>query len=68
MHRFLFALVISAFLLEVSWACNRIPQGTTAAKSPVDENYSISIVGTPQTYVPGQKYNGMFYKYPFILL
>lgn len=59
MHRLLFVLVISGLPLKTSWACNRIPQGTIAAKSPVDENYGIAIVGSPQTYVPGQKYNGM---------
>ncbi|XP_030383750.1 spondin-1 [Scaptodrosophila lebanonensis] len=40
-----------------SQACSRIPSGVTAAKSPVDDNYVLSIAGNAQTYVPGQKYN-----------
>lgn len=51
------AISISA-TLNIALACNRVPYGTTAAKSPADESYAISIVGNPQTYIPGQKYNG----------
>ncbi|XP_075166648.1 spondin-1 [Haematobia irritans] len=50
------AISISA-TLNIALACNRVPYGTTAAKSPADESYAISIVGNPQTYIPGQKYN-----------
>lgn len=51
------AVSISA-TLNIALACSRVPAGTTAAKSPVDENYVISVAGNPQSYIPGQKYNG----------
>ncbi|XP_005181625.2 spondin-1 [Musca domestica] len=50
------AISISA-TLNIALACNRVPYGTTAAKSPVDESYAVVIAGNPQTYIPGQKYN-----------
>ncbi|XP_037945543.1 spondin-1-like [Teleopsis dalmanni] len=56
MNWLLLLISISA-TLSIALACNRIPQGTTAAKSPVDENYVVSLGGNPDTYIPGQKYN-----------
>lgn len=47
--------------LEVAIACSRVPFGTTASKSPVDENYVITIAGNPTTYIPGEKYNGKLF-------
>lgn len=38
--------------------CIRVPPGVTAAKSPVDDNYVLSVNGNTQSYVPGQRYNG----------
>lgn len=38
--------------------CTRRPANTLALKSPVDENYVISITGNPETYILGQEYNG----------
>lgn len=37
--------------------CNRVPQGATAAKSPVDDNFALNVANNAQSYVPGQKYN-----------
>lgn len=51
-------VLIMALALARIEACNRTPSGTTAAKSPVDENYVLSVGGNAQSYVPGQKYNG----------
>ncbi|XP_037814120.1 spondin-1 [Lucilia sericata] len=50
------AISISA-TLNIALACSRVPTGTTAAKSPADESYVVSVAGNPQTYIPGQKYN-----------
>lgn len=43
-----------------AWAliCTRHPANTHTPKSPVDENYVISITGNPETYILGQEYNG----------
>jgi len=38
--------------------CTRRPANTATPKSPVDENYVISIAGNPETYILGQEYNG----------
>lgn len=38
--------------------CTRRPANTATPKSPVDENYVISISGNPETYILGQEYNG----------
>lgn len=38
--------------------CTRRPANTATPKSPVDENYVISITGNPETYILGQEYNG----------
>ncbi|ALC41845.1 CG30046 [Drosophila busckii] len=37
--------------------CTRRPANTQTPKSPVDENYVISITGNPETYILGQEYN-----------
>ncbi|KAH8384614.1 hypothetical protein KR093_002647 [Drosophila rubida] len=37
--------------------CTRRPANTATPKSPVDENYVISITGNPETYILGQEYN-----------
>ncbi|KAH8398980.1 hypothetical protein KR222_007355 [Zaprionus bogoriensis] len=37
--------------------CTRRPPNTSSPKSPVDENYVISIAGNPETYIAGQEYN-----------
>ncbi|XP_023030655.1 spondin-1 [Drosophila willistoni] len=55
-------LIVLILLLAFTWPslgliCNRVPLGATAAKSPVDDNYVLSVAGTQQTYVPGQRYN-----------
>ncbi|EDV98194.1 spondin-1 isoform X2 [Drosophila grimshawi] len=41
------------------WAliCTRHPKNTNTLKSPVDENYVISVTGNPETYILGQEYN-----------
>ena len=38
--------------------CSRYPSNTLTPKSPVDENFVISITGNAQTYILGQSYNG----------
>lgn len=38
--------------------CTRRPANTATPKSPVDENYVISVSGNPETYILGQEYNG----------
>lgn len=38
--------------------CTRRPANTATPKSPVDENYVISISGNTETYILGQEYNG----------
>ncbi|KAL7736313.1 hypothetical protein ACLKA6_014789 [Drosophila palustris] len=40
-----------------SLICTRRPANTATPKSPVDENYVISITGNPETYILGQEYN-----------
>ncbi|XP_020800952.1 spondin-1 [Drosophila serrata] len=50
-------LLALARILPRIEACNRVPLGATAAKSPVDDNYVLSVAGNAQTYIPGQKYN-----------
>ncbi|XP_017476494.1 PREDICTED: spondin-1 [Rhagoletis zephyria] len=37
--------------------CSRYPTNTNMPKSPVDENFVVTISGNPQTYVLGQEYN-----------
>ncbi|XP_067628122.1 spondin-1 [Eurosta solidaginis] len=37
--------------------CSRYPTNTNMPKSPVDENFIVTIHGNPQTYVLGQAYN-----------
>ncbi|KAH8252232.1 hypothetical protein KR038_004946 [Drosophila bunnanda] len=37
--------------------CTRRPANTATPKSPVDENYVISVSGNPETYILGQEYN-----------
>ncbi|XP_023308347.2 spondin-1 [Lucilia cuprina] len=37
--------------------CSRYPSNTFTPKSPVDENFVISITGNAQTYILGQSYN-----------
>lgn len=41
-----------------SLICTRRPANTATPKSPVDENYVISVSGNPETYILGQEYNG----------
>ncbi|XP_055906026.1 spondin-1 [Eupeodes corollae] len=43
--------------INLALACNRIPVGTTAGKSPSDDRYVVTIGGSPQNFEPGQKYN-----------
>lgn len=43
---------------EVRGVCNRIPQGASGPRSPVDDNFKILIDGNPDTYVPEHQYNG----------
>ncbi|XP_064538001.1 spondin-1 [Drosophila montana] len=50
-------LLATTCCLPLIQACSRVPQGVTAAKSPVDENFVLSVAGNAQSYVPGQKYN-----------
>jgi len=38
--------------------CTRRPANTASPKSPVDENFVISVMGNPETYILGQEYNG----------
>ncbi|XP_062133083.1 spondin-1 [Drosophila sulfurigaster albostrigata] len=49
----LFAVVSNGSAL----ICTRRPANTATPKSPVDENYVISITGNPETYILGQEYN-----------
>ncbi|XP_017839968.1 spondin-1 [Drosophila busckii] len=49
--------ISSHVLLIHATPCSRVPQGATAAKSPVDDNFVLSVGGNAQSYVPGQKYN-----------
>ncbi|KAM7345702.1 spondin-1 isoform 1-T3 [Cochliomyia hominivorax] len=56
MNWLLLAISISA-TLNIALACNRLPLGTSAPKSPVDDNYMILVAGNVESYVPGQKYN-----------
>lgn len=56
--QWLIVLLSISTMLNVVMTCNRAPQGTIAAKSPVDENFVVSLGGNPETYVPGQRYNG----------
>ncbi|XP_017068836.1 spondin-1 [Drosophila eugracilis] len=37
--------------------CTRRPANTGSPKSPVDENFVISVSGNPETYILGQEYN-----------
>ncbi|XP_017002762.2 spondin-1 [Drosophila takahashii] len=37
--------------------CTRRPANTASPKSPVDENFVISVMGNPETYILGQEYN-----------
>ncbi|CAD7011921.1 unnamed protein product [Ceratitis capitata] len=37
--------------------CSRYPINTLMPKSPVDENFLVTISGNPQTYILGQEYN-----------
>ncbi|EDW60569.1 spondin-1 [Drosophila virilis] len=53
----IFVLLATTCCLPLIQACSRVPQGVTAAKSPVDENFVLSVAGNAQSYVPGQKYN-----------
>ncbi|XP_023168709.2 spondin-1 [Drosophila hydei] len=52
-------LMVFVMLPYSSWAliCTRHPANTHTPKSPVDENYVISITGNPETYILGQEYN-----------
>lgn len=43
--------------INLALACNRVPVGTTAAKSPADHRYVITIGGNPENFEPGEKYN-----------
>jgi len=54
---FILALALARAFPRIE-GCNRVPLGTTAAKSPVDDNYVLSVNGNTQSYVPGQRYNG----------
>ncbi|XP_016981345.1 spondin-1 [Drosophila rhopaloa] len=40
-----------------SLICTRRPANTASPKSPVDENFVISVSGNPETYILGQEYN-----------
>lgn len=51
-------LLALARILPGIQACSRVPLGATAAKSPVDDNYVLSVAGNAQSYIPGQRYNG----------
>lgn len=55
-----YLLVVYVLLPYSGWAliCTRHPANTHTPKSPVDENYVISITGNPETYILGQEYNG----------
>ncbi|KAH8275874.1 hypothetical protein KR026_009129 [Drosophila bipectinata] len=52
-------LVLLIFFLGdvYSLICTRRPSNTATPKSPVDENYVISVSGNPETYILGQEYN-----------
>ncbi|XP_030554303.1 spondin-1 [Drosophila novamexicana] len=52
-------LTLYVMLPGCAWAliCTRHPANTHTPKSPVDENYVISITGNPETYILGQEYN-----------
>ncbi|XP_017147974.1 spondin-1 [Drosophila miranda] len=55
----LFPLLLAALTIGTarSLICTRRPANTATPKSPVDENYVISITGNPETYILGQEYN-----------
>lgn len=57
----LYIIFILIFLIpehEFTRRCSRYPSNTFTPKSPVDENFVISITGNPQHYILGQSYNG----------
>lgn len=50
-------IVLFTVILPIVYCCIRIPEGSIADKSPADGRYVVSIVGNPQNYEPGQRYN-----------
>lgn len=56
----IFLLLITSIFFAESHAatCNRRPLGINSGKSPVNGHYFIEIVGNPQSYTPGLKYQG----------
>lgn len=60
MYRFISLVLLLALGTSLSLAesCNRTPQGASAGKSPVDDNFVLTVANNAQSYVPGQKYNG----------
>ena len=42
--------------------CNRVPDGSTAIKSPADGRFLIRIIGNPVKYTPGESYNSEYFE------
>lgn len=54
----LFILLVAIPKNVLTRRCSRYPSNTFTPKSPVDENFVISITGNVQTFILGQSYNG----------
>lgn len=54
----IYVLLLIAVKQSEAIICSRYPMNTNTNKSPVDENFLVTISGNPQTYILGQTYNG----------
>lgn len=54
----IYVLLFIAVKQSEAMICSRYPANTLMPKSPVDENFVVTISGNPQTYILGQEYNG----------
>ncbi|XP_054736829.1 spondin-1 [Anastrepha obliqua] len=55
--KFIFLVLLVAAKQVQALICSRYPTNTLMPKSPVDENFMVTISGNPQTYILGQDYN-----------
>lgn len=59
----LIGIVLTATQSVGGLKCNRVPDGSTAIKSPADGRFVIRIVGNPQRYNPGDSYNSEYFEF-----
>ncbi|KAG5677163.1 hypothetical protein PVAND_006944 [Polypedilum vanderplanki] len=53
----LLLLITIKFSLANISKCNRMPEGTSAAKSPPDGRFRLRIINDPIRFIPGESYN-----------